>query len=517
MDMTEVKEIDEMNKDLIEKDDEGNPIPAELHGPNRQWMMATVTALLFNILILFQYGGIAVLLVTVVAGYTVYEMKKQSNLVLGRSFYLIAGYMALVSIVFSVTTVSTVRFFAGLILWILLGILPSCGTTFRWPRWLLNILSDLLGAFVQSGAYYRIKGVGNEGRQKKVAQVLLGLVIAVPILAVALSLLTSADAVFGDMLDDGFTGIQRFFEDFEAFEPGKVIWRLVMFFLMAPTLYGLGIFLKKKKSANSPEPIVHEEVKKHMFIAPTVSGTVLVVLNAVYLLFAYVQIRFLFIADIDVMTYDYASYAREGFFELVALSVLNTLGILFINGFTKPHTFNRVSLSVTAMCTYIMIASSTYKMYLYESEYGYTQLRLYVYFILAFMAVFMALIGLNIWKPAYRVIEWAIVIGLCYFMVLSFVNVDAVIVRKNIERYEEKHEQADSLDLRYLTTLSEDAVPELVKFVEGQNINDWSDGTAKSYQRMLENVIENHEERSFFEWNYRHQRAYEAAKGALDW
>ncbi len=153
-------------------------------------------------------------------------------------------------------------------------------------------------------------------------------------------------------------------------------------------------------------------------------------------------------------------------------------------------------------------------MYLYESEYGYTQLRLYVYIILVFMSVFMILIALNLWMPSFKVIEVATMIGLVYFLIVGSVNVDTIIVKQNVQRYESvkmmNSESDGLLDMRYLISLSDDAMPELIEFVDSHPDYQWRDSDLIAYENRLAKLVNNHSERSIIEFNLRHQKAYGA-------
>ena len=52
------------------------------------------------------------------------------------------------------------------------------------------------------------------------------------------------------------------------------------------------------------------------------------VLNLVYLVFCYIQISVLFMKIGDMQNFNYASYARQGFFQLMAVSIINFIIIL---------------------------------------------------------------------------------------------------------------------------------------------------------------------------------------------
>ena len=411
---------------------------------NKQWVSLTIFGLWMNFLLVERVAGISIfLLIATYVGVIGYLRYQEGTL--DRIFYFIGAYMILLAPVFMVTTVPVIRFFAGLVLCLLSILLVISPKLFRWQEWLKSLIVNLVYGLGNGIEYFRAGRRGAGIKSKYLGQIILGLVIAIPLLSVAIVLLSSADAIMAQMTED-------FIEEIQWDGMDVLIFRIILFVVTVPLLFGMFVHINRKDADQEIEAISEPQSMK--FIPTLVSATVLVSLNLVYVFFAYIQIRFLFLAGNPAFMegYHYADYARRGFFELVILAVFNIMGILVIHGFTKPHIFIRISLSITAMSTMIMLVSSAYKMRLYEVAYGYTQLRLYVYFILAFMALFMIMIGYGIWKEKARVIEWAVVIGLVYFLCVSYLNVDRIIVDNNLERFEEE----GGVDLYYLTSLSED-------------------------------------------------------------
>ena len=482
---------------------------------NVSWILAVLLGLMTGFFVVDQYLGISVFLMTAVAVYTMYTYKRSASLKIGIRFYGMAAYMMVLSLVPAITTVGVIRFWTCVILMLLTLALAVCENPFYWPLWLSKGLKAFGGSMMNMGYFFMAgKSMSSEGR-KQVGHIVIGLILSVPILAVAAGLLSSADHFMSEFIESIFDGL--------ALENAGVwFFRFLLFLLVATITFGYSIWF-----AGEREEEGLKEARSPEVIPATVSGTILVLLNLLYLVFAYIQIRFLFFGSQGSLPgdYNYAEYARSGFFELLALAMLNTAGILIINRFTRSHRFNHISLTVTAGCTFVMIASSWFKMHLYETAYGYTQLRLYVYLILAFMTVFMGLITLGIWQRHYRVVEWSILVGLAYFLVIGFINVDALIVENNMERYYE----TGALDIYYLMTeLSEDGIPAVIGYVEKDpeifenaihtiNRNDFLDGNYQvtldakamevSYESMKRRVVNRDEGREFFEFNLRHSKA----------
>ena len=473
---------------------------------SKSWIYATAIALMSTLFFVDQDFGISVFMVTVLTVAAVWHFKKEAKLPVGKAFFYLCAYVIILSLNFAVTTVDIIRVLSALLLIGLLMTLSYSHITFKWPTYLVEGINHFIGALSNFFKYFNHGSKAYNKHAGIFKQIGIGLVIALPILLVASALMTSADAAFGELMHQGFEFLET-----------DVIWdtveRIFVFIIIACFFYGLSIYLirsnqmKLEKGEIGVSPVVNHEV-----IPVLVGVTVLLLLNLLYVIFAYVQIRFLFLAQSTELlkNYDYASYAREGFFELLVLSILNTMGVLFVKKFVKSSLAIRMSLTVTVICTYIMMASSFYKMFLYESMYGYTRLRLYVYLILLFMAIFMSLIALGIWKPNYKVIEWGIMVGLVYYLVISFVNIDAVIVRNNLRQYE----VTGKLDLYYLTTLSEDAMPDLIEYMNTHGEKMEIDVTMQAYEGRILDIILNTEEKWFFEYNHRYSKSIASASEA---
>ena len=473
---------------------------------SKSWIYATVIAFMSTLFFVDQDYGVSVFMVTVLTVAAVWHYKKEAKLPVGKAFFYLSAYVIILSINFAVTTVDVIRVLTALLLISLLMTLSYSHITFKWPTYLIEGVNHFVGALSNFFKYFNHGSKAYNKHTGIFKQIGIGLVIALPILLVASALMTSADKAFGELMQQGF-------EILDTNAIWDTIERVVVFIIIACFFYGLSQYLMKSNQRKMEKTeVTAASVVNHEVIPVLVGSTVLFLLNILYLIFAYVQIRFLFLAQSTELlkNYDYASYAREGFFELLVLSILNTFGVLFVKKFVKGSLVIRVSLTVTVMCTFVMMASSFYKMYLYESMYGYTRLRLYVYLILLFMAVFMGLIALGIWRPRYKVVEWGIMVGLVYYLVISFVNIDAVIVRNNLRQYE----WTGKLDLYYLTTLSDDAMPDLIEYMNTHGDAMEIDVTMQAYEGRILDIILNKEEKWFFEYNHRYSKSMASATEA---
>jgi hypothetical protein len=306
-----------------------------------------------------------------------------------------------------------------------------------------------------------------ESSYTELKKVILGLLISLPLLMVILSLLSSADMVFQEMLSFIPTTLGILLKNAVLVD---YISQFLLIIFMATYAYGFTwfLFVPSKifmRNVSMPEAAATAPVKaKRKFLDGTILLTVLVVINVVYLVFCSIQFAFLFNGGFNTLpgSFTYAAYARQGFFQLLLVTLLNFSIILFsfygMNpNHTSVHRWVKRLLILMGIFTYIMIYSSYYRMGLYQQNYGYTYLRIFVYFFLALETVLLAATLYYIFKPRFHLAKFYIITTLTFYVGLNYMNVDAMITRNNIDRYLE----TGKIDMNYITSLSYDAVPEL--------------------------------------------------------
>jgi len=151
-------------------------------------------------------------------------------------------------------------------------------------------------------------------------------------------------------------------------------------------------------------------------------------------LFCYIQITYLFGAKgILPEGFTYAEYAREGFFQLLFVCILNLIMVLVgINLFRENKCLKGI-LCVISLCTFVMIASSAYRMILYIRFYYLTFLRIFVLWALMVIALWMIGIIIQIFKKDFPLFQYGLtVLSVCYIL-FSFSKPDYIIAKVNTE------------------------------------------------------------------------------------
>lgn len=191
-------------------------------------------------------------------------------------------------------------------------------------------------------------------------------------------------------------------------------------------------------------------------------------LNALFALFVGVQLAVLLGGDEyvrDTAGLTYAQYARAGFAQLVVVAAL-TLGVVASAlrwaraERARDALILRALLGALCVLTLVVLASALHRLGLYEEAYGFTRLRLAVHALLLFGGVLFVLVVAALASGRRDWLARATVV-LCALAALAFWlgDPDRRIASHNVERYE----STGRIDLVYLSGLSADAVPALLR------------------------------------------------------
>lgn len=303
-----------------------------------------------------------------------------------------------------------------------------------------NCMSGLLDGF---GFLRKMKFFRNE----KVRHVLLGVLIAIPLLIVVFALLTSADMIFSSWTE---TALDRIFFSSDPY----------LACLLSVVIYAVayGIMAAASRMIAPKQATGHEQGKKGSNALTAITVTLL--LTLVYLLFCGIQLYFLFGGGNVSLPegFTYAEYARQGFFQLLAVTFLNVLVLMFCRKAAGESRVLRVVLTVFSACTYVMIASAAMRMLLYVDAYSLSFLRILVLWFLALNTLLVTGIILAIYRAAFPLFRYFVAMSAICYIVLAYANVDYIIASYNTKSQEKLAE----IDIDYLTTLSSDAAPVLL-------------------------------------------------------
>ncbi|MEX1377900.1 MAG: DUF4173 domain-containing protein [Eubacteriales bacterium] len=296
----------------------------------------------------------------------------------------------------------------------------------------------------------------NTKMDQKYKQVLYGVLISIALLFIVIPLMISAEAAFKAFLENIFKNIHLNF-DVAAF-----MWKTIAGTLIAMVFCGFLYTFTKDKMMG----LVKEKNKSSKNDNTSIIITVLSIMGFVFMVFAIVQFSSLFITkEAIVANTTFAKTAREGYFQLVVLSIINFIMVLISigtqNGENKKsrNVIKILTTYFTILNVYLLI-SSAYKMTLYYSAYGLSVERLLVYILLVFEMIALVFLMIKIYKNNLKFIKIMIYITVGFWAAVSLINIDAWVMKTNINRYYE----TGKIDIAYINDLSADASKQIKQF-----------------------------------------------------
>ena len=358
-----------------------------------------------------------------------------------------------------------------------LGLMSLLAVTFLGGRWPWYSLSDYVANIVRLvGSMIARPFMFRSARQKEAAAagpveagvaasrfgwkrfwaIFRGLLIALPIVILFATLLSSADLVFAQRIQD-FTKLFRL-EKFPEY-----IFRLTYILISAYAL--MGVFLHAAQKSQDEKLVGMEKPLVSPFLGFTEAA---VILGAVVLLFAVfvgIQFRYFFggQTNIGIQGYTFSEYARQGFGELVTVAFFSLLLFLGLSAIvnrqtpTQRWTFSGLGIGMVVLVG-VILDSAFQRLLLYEAAYGFSRLRMYTHIFMVWLGVLLAaVVVLDILRKERLFAMAALLASIGFAATLAIANVDGTIVRQNVSRAA----SGGALDVAYITSLSPDSVPAL--------------------------------------------------------
>ncbi len=287
-------------------------------------------------------------------------------------------------------------------------------------------------------------------KNEKVRNIFLGILISIPFLWVITALLVNADLMFGRLAENILDTV--FQEDIFIVVFMTVFGFLSCYCVLCAAVCNAGI----------------DEKKPYKRGEASIAVTVMVILTLVYLIFCGIQIVYLFAGGLFVLPegYTFAEYARRGFFELLAVAVINVALMVLCRALFEDSKVLRTVITVMTVCTYIMIASAAYRMLLYIGAYHLTFLRVFVLLSLFIIALVLAGIIAAQYREKFPLFRYCVAVTAVCYIIFAFSRPDYYIAAYLVEHAEELNRD----DIYYLYfDLSLDAAPVVLPLLEDKD------------------------------------------------
>ena len=443
-------------------------------------VLSLILSILHSILFWSKDFGISIFLFVLAGLAILLDILNKDGKIINKKALIINIPILLLSstyFIFNNTFFYVVNIVAILILFVIMIILATENKIKNWSYNVFNILFTPFEKIEESSRTiveelaYKNEKVDNTKDNKVLKQIVKGVLMALPILIVVLMLLSSADEMFAGIFSNIGRGI---LDTVKITSVIPTIFRILL--IIALSIYFVGFFINIKDKQNRIEEDEEKETnwKNKINIEQITINTILTLLNIVYLIFTITQGIQLFNYIQSANGLDYANYARSGFFQLMIVSFIN-FAIIFISNNNKKEVsrvnknYSKYMNILMLIFTIIILISSVLRMNLYEEKYGYTFLRLMVYFIQITELILIVPTIMYIINKKIEIFKYYFVIITSMYVLINFANIDKMIARSNVSRYFEKGE-IEEIDFEYLKeSTAEDAIPELIELLNTQD------------------------------------------------
>ena len=338
-----------------------------------------------------------------------------------------------------------------------------------------------------------IQGISQAFRQggtaaKKGGAVLIGLAISIPLLAILIPLLISADAAFDSLM-----------QLLPKWNITELIATFIVGFAPALMLYARTVALKHVTPAEPAAKSARKGVN-----AVTIN-TVLAAVSVLYMVYLLSQLAYFSGAFMGILPEGFttAEYARRGFFEMAWLCAINlTVMILAVGLVSKekerPLSTRLLCLFIGAVTLFLVITAGA-KMILYIGSFGLTRLRVLTSVIIFWLGLTTLIICLWLFVSKLQYMKAVLLSALVLGAGVLWADVDTVVARYNVNAYQSG--ALETVDVYYLKSLGNSAVPylEILSRCDDPDVS-------KPAQRFLQNWNKE-QDLSFRKWNYTTHKA----------
>ena len=362
-------------------------------------LMSLLYGMIFAFCMYSNFNGVTFPILIVVTILFGVRYVKKIGLTIQRYTWIYILGMILLAISSFMTTNAFIIFFnwVGIFLLFVVMMIHQFYKELNWSfqvyfRNIIVVIGITLGSIVYPFRHAAAYIAPKSSKQKRIAMyILVGAVIAAGLLLLILPLLVHSDRIF-EMYFGNITSHIQF---------GNIFGICMMALIMCILCYAFFSALCRYQ----PEEETETRGKK---CNPIVGITFTSVIAVIYLFYSVIQIIYLFIGQDGGIPAEitYAEYARSGFWELLFVSIINFLMVLVSIYLFQENKILKGILAIICMCTFIMIFSSAYRMWMYVDVYHLTFLRMFVLWFLGTLTLVMLGTILSIYKKKFPLFRY---------------------------------------------------------------------------------------------------------------
>lgn len=304
-----------------------------------------------------------------------------------------------------------------------------------------------------------VVAVHTRARSSRALPYASGLALAAPLIVVFVLLFSAADAVFQRSLRDALD--IAWLREIVPTIPQRLAVAFVVTWCATGAL-AMGTAAPAQGGAG-------RRVRRLLRAEPVTVA--LIALDLLFAAFVALQVAYLFGGrdTLQASGITYSAYARRGFFELLGVAAL-VGAVLFAFDLlirSRGRAYIAAALLLVAL-TAVVLASAATRMTLYQAAYGWTELRLYAYAAIAFIAIALAILAVAVvTRGMERVVGPLAGAALAVGLAVNAIGPSAQVAAANIDRFLDPaalpSDAIRDLDLTYLIALGDGAVPAIVE------------------------------------------------------
>jgi len=278
----------------------------------------------------------------------------------------------------------------------------------------------------------------NKTEGEKYQKIVKGVFLSIPLLFVFGSLFYSADPIFAKIVD------LITWPQFRVDE--KLFWNVVKTLLFFGFVRGM---LRNK--------LVKQINKTKWLTSVTELNVAVLILEILFVAFSVVQIKY-FLAtpdDLKKMEIIFSEYTRYGYGQMLFASILAYLLVLRLEFAQRSIPNKMTKFLIWSMLAEILlfIVSATKRNYIYQSFYGYTEIRLLGFALSLWLVAMLWLLAYKVWQQRKTdfFTRGIILITAMSILGLNVFDIDGTIVRTRPASLD------SGVDYEYMSNLSDDA------------------------------------------------------------
>ena len=297
-----------------------------------------------------------------------------------------------------------------------------------------------------------IKNLFGESKSQLGKRIIKGVLILLPIAALVLVLLSSADQAFSHIIE---TFGYKFFLNFSWTFFAKILCIVILIFGLVSSIHAW------------QQPIDYDGVKSDDIVATinidsVVAGIVIAGITAIYGLFLWLQLEHLIVDSLPIDFTQAEQIVKSGFWQLFFLSTLNVA--LFFIIYKNTTNTAQIILRIFIVASGFLLLSAAWRMSLYVYYYGLSHEKFFASYTTIFaLFVFIYLVIASFQQKRKNIFRFIAFCSLWSYGIATILPIEKIILNTNVQLAESNDTR---INLIHLQALSVDVLKDIQELRE---------------------------------------------------